>query len=100
MNTQEYSGTLDLAQAADFCKCSAALLCTLARTGAIPATKVGRRWVFPTRLLQEWIDHRSLANTEKAFPGALRRVTIAQALTANGAAHLLERGKRAARTAE
>jgi excisionase family DNA binding protein len=100
MNTQEYSGTLDLAQAADFCKCSTELLCRLARNGAIPATKVGRRWVFPTRLLQEWIDHRSLANTDRSYPGALRRVTITQALTANGSANLLDRGRRPTRTAE
>lgn len=85
MNSTDGSGTLDLTQAAQLCKCSAHRICTLARTGAIPATKIGRRWVFPTRLLQEWIDERSRANvTGRPYLGTVRRVTVAQALTLNG----------------
>jgi len=84
VNSTDGSGTLDLVQAAQLCKCSADRLCTLARTGAIPATKIGRRWVFSTRLLQEWIDERSRANvTGKPYLGTVRRVTVAQALTLN-----------------
>jgi Helix-turn-helix domain len=85
VNTTDGSGTLDLAQAAQLCKCSVDRLCSLARTGAVPATKIGRRWVFSTRLLQEWIDQRSRANlTSKPYLGTVRRVTVAQALTLNG----------------
>jgi hypothetical protein len=85
VNSRDDSGTLDLAQAAQLCKCSTDRLCSLARTGALPATKIGRRWVFSTRLLQEWIDERSRANlTGKPYLGTVRRVTVAQALTLNG----------------
>jgi excisionase family DNA binding protein len=77
--------TLDLAQAAELCKCSPRRLSTLARAGDLPATKVGRRWVFPVRLLQDWIDDRSLANVAGGTRRtALRRVTVTQALTAHG----------------
>lgn len=90
MNTMEGSGTLDLAQAAELCKCSTERLCSLARTGAIPATKIGRRWVFSTRLLQEWIDERSRANVsgKQTYLGTVRRVTVAQAMTLNGTGRL------------
>jgi excisionase family DNA binding protein len=77
--------TLDVAQAAELCKCSQKLLSALARAGAVPATKVGRRWVFPARLLQEWIDDRSLANVVgNPRRSGLGRVTVTQALTASG----------------
>jgi excisionase family DNA binding protein len=83
---QERTATLDLNQAADLCKCSTRLLRQLASAGTIPATKVGRKWVFPTRLLQEWIEERSRANLgRKPRFGALGRRTIAQALTAGNA---------------
>jgi len=89
VNSTEGSGTLDLAQAAQLCKCSTDRLCSLARSGAIPATKIGRRWVFSTRLLQEWIDERSRANvSRRPYLGTVRRVTVAQALTLNGVGRL------------
>jgi excisionase family DNA binding protein len=83
VNTNENCGTLDLIEAAQLCKCSAARLRRLASSGVIPATKIGRRWVFPARLLQEWIEQRSRANVVGKPYFALRRVTIAQALTLN-----------------
>jgi excisionase family DNA binding protein len=86
---QELAGTLDLAQAAELCKCSVQLLRRLAQTGAIPATKVGRRWVFSTRLLQGWIDARSSANVRmRAYARPFRGATVTQALIANGAAEV------------
>jgi excisionase family DNA binding protein len=89
--SQEHTATLDLNQAADLCKCSTGLLRQLASAGTIPATKVGRKWVFPTRLLQEWIEERAQANvSRKPRFGAIGRRTIAQALTAGGAARLAD----------
>ena len=90
MNTQDYSGTLDLAEAAQLCKCSTSRLRTLARMGAVPATKVGRQWVFPARLLQEWIDERSIANV-KVYFSPVRAPTITQVMTANTAAQRLDK---------
>jgi hypothetical protein len=90
MNTENYSGTLDLTGAAHLCKCSTRRLRTLARIGAVPATKVGRQWVFPTRLLQEWIDERSIGNV-KAYFSPLRAPTITQVMTANTAAQRLDK---------
>jgi excisionase family DNA binding protein len=85
------AATLDLDQAAGLCKCSTRLLRQLASAGVIPATKVGRKWVFPARLLQEWIEERSRANVgRKPRFGAIGRRTIAQALTAGSAARLPE----------
>jgi excisionase family DNA binding protein len=95
VDSQQHSATLDLNQAADVCKCSTGLLRQLASAGAIPATKVGRKWVFPTRLLQEWLEERSRANVgRKPRFGAFGRSTIAQALTAGSAARLADEGVR------
>jgi excisionase family DNA binding protein len=78
---QDGASTLDLAEAAELCKCSRHRMRKLAGMGAIPATKIGRRWVFPTRLLQEWIDERSRANvTRGPYYGATRRATVTQTL--------------------
>ena len=85
LSHSEPSGTLDAAQAAQLCKCSVRLLSRLAKTGVIPATKVGRSWVFSARLLQEWIDDRALANVSaRAHIRASGGVTVTQALIANG----------------
>ncbi|MDE2103239.1 MAG: helix-turn-helix domain-containing protein [Patescibacteria group bacterium] len=47
--------TLDLDQAADFCKCSPHTLRKLAHNGVVPGAKVGRRWVFLVSELENWI---------------------------------------------
>jgi hypothetical protein len=89
MTTQEHPSTLDLAEAAHLCKCSTQLLRRFASSGTIPATKVGRKRVFPTRLLQECIEERSRANVgRKPRFGAIGRRSIVQALTAGGGARL------------
>lgn len=89
VNPEDCSLTLDLAGAAALCKCGAQHLRTLARSGAIPATRVGRRWVFSTRLLQEWIETRSRANVRVLpvlRPRTLGGLTVTRALIANTAA--------------
>jgi Helix-turn-helix domain len=87
-------GTLDLGQAAELCKCGVQCLRALAVSGGVPATKVGRRWVFSTRLLQEWIDTRSIANVRTRLysrpPGG---VTVTRALIAGSTANTPEQGK-------
>ena len=90
MSIQDPSGTLDLAAAAQLCKCSTSRLRTLARLGALPATKVGRQWVFPARLLQEWIDVSSIANV-RPYLSPLRPPTITQVMTASTGAQRLEK---------
>jgi len=86
VSIKEECGTLDLAEAAQLCRCSKERLGALARSGALPATKIGRRWIFPTRLLQAWIEERSRANVIGKPCGGVRRITVAQALTLNGVA--------------
>jgi excisionase family DNA binding protein len=90
----ESPGTLDLGQAAELCKCGVQCLRALARSGAIPATKVGRRWVFSTRLLQEWIDTRSMANVRsRTYNRREGGVTVTRALIAASAARNIEQDK-------
>jgi excisionase family DNA binding protein len=92
---QEPSSTLDLVEAAALCKCGVQRLRALARSGAIPATKVGRRWVFSTRLLQEWIDMQALANVRSRFYTRPRGgITVTQALV-SGTALPVTQGKTA-----
>ena len=87
--------TLDLTEAAALCKCGAQRLRALARSGAIPATKVGRRWVFSTRLLQEWIDMQALANVRSRFYTRPQGgITVTRALV-SGAALPVTQGKTA-----
>jgi Helix-turn-helix domain len=85
---QPEPGTLDLAQAAERCKCGIQRLRTLATQGVVPATKVGRRWVFSTRLLQEWIDTRALANLRaRHYSPPPSGVTVTRALLAGNPVH-------------
>jgi hypothetical protein len=55
--------TLDLHAAAALLFISACSLGRMAKAGKVPATKVGRKWVFSARLLQEWLDARCLAGS-------------------------------------
>ncbi len=50
--------TLDIHEAAAHAKCGMETLRRMASAGQVPATKIGRRWVFSARLLQAWIDTR------------------------------------------
>jgi Helix-turn-helix domain len=87
-------GTLDLGQAAELCKCGVQCLRSLAVSGAIPATKIGRRWVFSTRLLQEWIDTRSLANVRtRTYSRREGGLTVTRALIAGNAAAAADQAK-------
>jgi len=49
---------LDVHQAAAEAKCHPDTLRKMAKAGEVPATKIGRAWVFPAHLLQQWIDER------------------------------------------
>jgi hypothetical protein len=51
--------TLDLTEAATLAACHPHTLRKMARLRLVPSTKNGRRWVFPTDLLQEWINEQS-----------------------------------------
>lgn len=53
--------TLDLGQAAHLLKVHPKTLQKLARSGRIPACKVGRSWVFVERLLIDWLEAQSLS---------------------------------------
>lgn len=51
--------TLDDVTCADMLKCSVSHLRRLARQGAIPATKIGRRWVFIEQDVVEWLRKKT-----------------------------------------
>jgi excisionase family DNA binding protein len=61
-------------------------LASMARAGTVPACKVGRAWVFSTRLLQEWVDARCQATAVKAraFQGSAS-ASLAERLAARRA---------------
>lgn len=52
------SAVLNLAEAAAYCKCSRDHMRDLAAADQVPATKIGKRWVFSAELLDEWIKQR------------------------------------------
>lgn len=55
---------LTLSEAAAMAKCGRERLRQLAAAGEVPATRVGRRWVFSQRLLLEWLEARMKAPRE------------------------------------
>src|SRR5689334_22318658 len=56
----------DLEQAAREAQCSPERLRKLAAAGEVPATKIGRKWLFSPALLQEWIDARCRSISDRA----------------------------------
>jgi excisionase family DNA binding protein len=54
---------LDLAAAAALLHVHPDTLRRMAKTGQIPATKVGRAWVFSAQLVQEWFEARCTAKS-------------------------------------
>lgn len=54
--------TLDILQAAYVAKCHPDTLRKMAKAGDVPATKIGRAWVFPEALLHGWIEKRARAD--------------------------------------
>lgn len=56
--------TLDLDEAAALAKCHPDHLRKLAVNGQVPATKVGRSWVFVEELFHEWLLARCRKNVK------------------------------------
>src|SRR5213082_239775 len=59
--------TYGLQDAAKLARCHPDTLRKLACAGVVPATKVGRPWLFPAQLFNEWIENRCRSIT---VPGA------------------------------
>lgn len=57
---------LDLEEAARRANCHPDTLAEKLRSGEAPGTKIGRAWVIPEELLQEWINARCHNTNEKA----------------------------------
>jgi excisionase family DNA binding protein len=79
-------------------------LAGMARAGTVPAYKVGRAWVFSTRLLQEWLDTRCKATgveKARAFQGSasasLAERLAARLAQANAGKQSAEKRREAAR---
>src|SRR5689334_12858671 len=77
--------TYGLAEAAKVARCHPDTLRKLARAREVPATKIGREWVFPVHLLNDWIDARCRSFDVPAAP------TGGSALAARLAAQLAQR---------
>ena len=60
--------TVDVQQAASITKCHPDTLRKMAKAGEVPATKVGRAWVFSVELLKEWIEARCLSIDARVAP--------------------------------
>src|SRR5688572_16083486 len=58
--------TYDLNEAAKITKVHKDTLRKMAFKKEVPATKIGRRWVFPAHLLDAWIENKCLSTDEKA----------------------------------
>lgn len=59
MNTS-VGPTMGIEQCAELIKVHRVTLSKMAARGDIPATKVGRRWVFMTELVLDWLKSRTL----------------------------------------
>jgi excisionase family DNA binding protein len=47
---------LTVAEAADYLKIGINLTYRLVKSGEIPSRRLGRRWIIPGRLLDEWLN--------------------------------------------
>jgi excisionase family DNA binding protein len=73
--------TMSLEEAAQILFVHPDTLAGMARAGTVPACKVGRAWVFSTRLVQEWIDARCQSTAAKERPtGGSASVSLAERL--------------------
>lgn len=68
--------TLDSPQAATLLNCSVAHLLRLARSGALPACKVGRGWVFIEQDLLDWLRQQAKPKPALRPPGRPRKRQI------------------------
>src|SRR5437588_3481003 len=84
--------TYGLREAAKLARCHPDTLRKLARAREVPATKIGREWVFSVQLLNDWIEERCRSIT---VPGA---PTGTSGLAARLAARLAQRTARKPRS--
>ena len=59
---------LDVNQAAAEAKCHPDTLRKMAKAGEAPGCKIGRKWLFPADLFQDWIKSRCLSTNALAAP--------------------------------
>lgn len=87
-------GNLTLEQAAAQCLCSPDHMRDLAAAGEVPATKIGRRWVFSADLLDEWIKQRCRSTKgQAATNGGSKSPSLASRLAARRAQRIGSRPK-------
>src|SRR5438105_2628167 len=74
--------TYGLQDAARLARCHPDTLRKLACAGAVPATKIGRAWIFPAHLFNDWINTRcrSITVTEAPTGGSGLAVKLAARL--------------------
>jgi excisionase family DNA binding protein len=73
--------TYDLDQAAAIAHMHPETLRRMAKEGKVPATKIGRPWIFPKHLFDSWIENKCLSTDEKAQPsGGARFQSLATRL--------------------
>lgn len=73
--------TYTLEQAAEIAKVHKDTLRKMAFKRKVPATKIGRKWVFPAHLLEDWIESKCLSTDEAARPtGGARFQSLATRL--------------------
>jgi excisionase family DNA binding protein len=73
--------TYDLDQAAAIAKIHPETLRKMAKDKRVPATKIGRPWVFPKHLFDSWIENKCLSTDEKDRPiGGAKSQSLAMRL--------------------
>lgn len=73
--------TYDIVEAAQIAKVHPDTLRKMARDGEVPATKIGRSWIFPCHLYDAWIENKCLSTDEKApLTGGARFQSLATRL--------------------
>lgn len=75
----ESNQTMSIEECADFLKVSSLTVLRLAKSGKLPAAKIGRKWVFTTELVLEWLKTETMPCAkakpkEKKVGGKPRRV--------------------------
>jgi excisionase family DNA binding protein len=73
--------TYELEEAADIAKVHRDTLRKMAAKGEAPATKIGRRWIFPVHLFDSWIENKCLSTVAVDRPtGGARFPSLATRL--------------------
>lgn len=69
----EIMNTLDAKKAAELLFCSQKQIENLARNGRIPALKVGKTWIFPADVLNEFINEQARNNLKPPATRVIRK---------------------------